>query len=73
MAEFASLLDDLRALVRAGAVSPSTAMAWVRYGAAQALVASPLLRSGELDELCTTAGPEAKGILSHVIAERSLA
>ncbi|MET0442574.1 MAG: M1 family metallopeptidase, partial [Casimicrobiaceae bacterium] len=34
VAEFASLLDDLRALVRAGAVSPSTAMAWVRYGAA---------------------------------------
>ena len=46
---------------------------WVRYGAAQALVASPLLRSGELDDMCTTAGPEAKGILSHVIAERSLA
>ena len=46
---------------------------WVRYGAAQALVDSPLLRPGELEELCATAGPEAKGILSHVIAERSLA
>lgn len=46
---------------------------WVRYGAAQALVASPLLSAGELDELCATASPEAKDVLSHVIAERSLA
>ncbi|MBS0339143.1 MAG: HEAT repeat domain-containing protein [Proteobacteria bacterium] len=46
---------------------------WVRYGAAQALAASPLLRLGELDELCAAASPEARGILSHVMAERSLA
>lgn len=46
---------------------------WVRYGAAQALVDSPLLRAGELDALCAAAGPEAKGMLSHVIAERRLA
>ncbi len=46
---------------------------WVRYGAAQALADSPLLGPGELDELRAAASPEAKGILSHVIAERSLA
>lgn len=46
---------------------------WVRYGAARALADSPLLRPGELEELYATASPEAKGILSHVIAERSLA
>ncbi|HET9045744.1 MAG TPA: M1 family aminopeptidase, partial [Casimicrobiaceae bacterium] len=34
VAETASLLDDLRALVRAGTVSTSTVLDWVRYGAA---------------------------------------
>jgi aminopeptidase N len=34
VAEFASLLDDFRALVRAGTVSTSTVLDWVRYGAA---------------------------------------
>jgi alanyl aminopeptidase len=33
-AEFASVLDDLRALVRAGSVSHAQAMRWVRLGAA---------------------------------------
>ena len=31
VAEFASLLDDLKALVRAGAVSPEQSKAWIRY------------------------------------------
>ena len=73
--------EGIAAVARLGAAADVLSLApllqddqwWVRYGAAQALVASPLLRSGELDELCATAGPEAKGILSHVIAERSLA
>jgi len=34
VAEFASLLDDFRALVRAGAVPPAVALDWARYGAA---------------------------------------
>lgn len=46
---------------------------FVRYGAARALADSPLLRRGELEEIWANAGPEAQGILSHVIAERSLA
>jgi alanyl aminopeptidase len=33
-AELASLLHDLKALVRAGSVSSATALGWVRYGAA---------------------------------------
>jgi len=34
IAEYASLLNDLRALVRAGAVAPGQALRWARYGAA---------------------------------------
>ena len=34
VAELASLLDDFRALVRAGTVSSSSALDWARYGAA---------------------------------------
>jgi len=33
VAEFASLLDDMKALLGAGAVSADVAMTWVRYGA----------------------------------------
>ena len=58
--------DDIRALARL----LQDEQWWVRYGAAQALVASPMLRAGEVDELCATAGPEARGIVSHVLAER---
>ena len=46
----------------------------VRYGAARALVNSPLLRASELETLRVAAtDPGAQGILSHVVAERSLA
>ena len=34
VAEYASLLHDLKALVRAGAVNAAQAMQWVRFGAA---------------------------------------
>lgn len=46
----------------------------VRYGAARALVNSPLLRASELETLRVgSTDPGAQGILSHVVAERSLA
>jgi HEAT repeat protein len=45
----------------------------VRFGAAQALAASPLLRAGELEALrAAAASREAIGVLSHAMAERGL-
>ena len=46
---------------------------WVRYGAAQAPVSSPPPHPGGVGELRASGNPEARSILLHVIAERSLA